>query len=548
MNLHILTMSRGDEPRLKEWVLYHHEIGFNYFHIILDAPIDNSEAILLELSEDLDVNIDVTLKEATGSYFDGLTPEERWEEVKKWRAQNENYIKNSGLPIVDPLSDRQYKYLPEKLRELQEKFPSDWVAVIDVDEFIALPGTSTLKTLVENSSTPRLRFLNFNFDMSDWSTAKPVREQVYRWSRKDIEDYGKGWEHRVKSLVRIDHSLPLLSVHIVSSGPFQVVPHTVARLHHYKFPNQSIKLSYDTFDSTLSSSPTDMEQANEFRQQFLERSDRKGSLNNLSSSREFTQLADTVLRLAETGPIVFSPAKGNWGDGLINIGTRQFLETLGIPFTERNKNSIETDLNSGFFKNKVVLMGGGGAWSRNFNNARKFSDQVAEQAKHVLVLPTTFDLPPLDKSNITYFARDKFSSLKTIPEAKFCHDMAFFIDLNLNNPENRIWRLFAMRSDREGTNLVEHVPNNFDLSKLGDGDYTFSDPLFNILNNFKLICTDRLHLAIASAMLGRAVKLIPGNYAKSHDVYRSSISENYPNVELVNKDDFLRWLYPVSRK
>mgnify|MGYP006982066799 FL=1 len=101
-----------------------------------------------------------------------------------------------------------------------------------------------------------------------------------------------------------------------------------------------------------------------------------------------------------------------------------------------------------------------------------------------------------------------------------------------------------MRDDREGTNLAEHVPQNFDLSRLGDGDYAFADPLFNILNNFNVVCTDRLHLAIASAMLGRKVKLVPGNYAK--DVYLSSLKNRFPNVELVAKEEFLAWLRPTT--
>ena len=58
MELHILTMSRGDAPRLRDWILYHHEIGFNYFHIILDAPNDESENVLKEISAVVPLNLD----------------------------------------------------------------------------------------------------------------------------------------------------------------------------------------------------------------------------------------------------------------------------------------------------------------------------------------------------------------------------------------------------------------------------------------------------------------------------------------------------------
>lgn len=78
-----------------------------------------------------------------------------------------------------------------------------------------------------------------------------------------------------------------------------------------------------------------------------------------------------------------------------------------------------------------------------------------------------------------------------------------------------------MRDDNEGHGYGENFPQNIDLSRLGDGDYRFVDPLFNILNNFKVVSTDRMHVAIAAAMLGAQVNLIPGNYAKSADVFKS---------------------------
>lgn len=546
MQIHILTMSRGDSPRLKDWILYHHKIGVDQFHIILDAPIDKSETLLKQLAQEHQLELDITVKESQGEYFDDLTSDERFAAIKNWKTKNAAYIANTGLPIVDPLSDRQYKYLPEKLEQLSRAFPDDWVAIIDVDEYIALPGTASLKSLIEEAKQPRLRLLNFNFDMSDWTVGEPVRNQVYRWSRKDIVEYGKGWENRVKSVVKLSHALPMVSVHAISRGPYETLPATVARLHHYKYPNQKIKLNYAVIDSSISLANKSQLAGSKSETLPKLTPNNTGTLNNLSNASEFLRLAKTIIDYSNFGSLVFSPAKGNWGDGLINIGTRQFLKALGLPVTERNKSTLQDDLAAGFFKDKVVLMGGGGAWSRNFNNARKFTEQIAQQAKHVVVLPTTFDLPAVEARNVTYFARDRYSSIKTIPSASFCHDMAFFIDLNIDAPANRIWRLFAMRSDREGLDLAKLVPNNFDLSRLGDGDYTFAEPLFNILNNFNVICTDRMHLAIASAMLGRTVKLVPGNYPKSRDVYASSIRESFPNVQLVPKEELLEWINPTK--
>lgn len=264
-------------------------------------------------------------------------------------------------------------------------------------------------------------------------------------------------------------------------------------------------------------------------------------ISNLRKDAAYQRLADTIARLARGRKFLYSPATGNWGDGLINFGTRQFLEWAGLEYTEVHKNDTRKALADGVFKNAVVLMGGGGAWSRNFSRARNVTAEIADVARHVVVLPTTYDLPAVDARNVTYFARDYVTSLEVIPAAMFCHDMAFFADLAVPEPDERLWRLFAMRGDREGFGHDQLFPLNFDVSMLGDGDYKFVSPMFNILNNFKIITTDRMHLAVAGAMLGRKVNLVVGNYSKSSDVFQSSLRGSFPNVQLRDIEDVLRW-------
>lgn len=253
MKLHLVTMSRGDSSRLKDWILYHHQIGFDYFHIILDNPIDDSASVLESIRSSKAVNIEYSVRGPEGEYFDGLVGEARIAAVKQWKQDNRVYIKESGFPIIDPLSDRQYRILPQRLEELRSRFPEDWVAILDVDEYVAILGPSTVKSLLTQTASPRVRLLNFNFDMTGWTPGQNVREFTKRWSRTDIEQYGKGWDKRVKSIVRLSHSLPMVSVHAISAGQFEIVPLDLARLHHYKFPNQSLPLDYSVTDTTLAS-------------------------------------------------------------------------------------------------------------------------------------------------------------------------------------------------------------------------------------------------------------------------------------------------------
>lgn len=72
----ILTVSRGDAPRLKEWVDYHCWLGLDTFHIILDNPVDDSEHIIRRLKVPARLIVDV--RGAVGDYYDGLSRTERW--------------------------------------------------------------------------------------------------------------------------------------------------------------------------------------------------------------------------------------------------------------------------------------------------------------------------------------------------------------------------------------------------------------------------------------------------------------------------------------
>lgn len=547
MQLHILTMSRGDSARLRDWLLYHHSLGFARFHIVLDNPNDNSREVLEEIGASHRIDIETTVLGADGEYFDGVSNEERLRLIAQWKKDNARYIADSRYPIVDPLSDRQYRVLPGKLADLRSRFPDDWVAIIDVDEYIAVPGTANLHTLIERATKPRLRFLNFNFDMEGWNPSENVRTRTQRWSRKDIVNHGNGWESRVKSLVRLDSALPMVSVHAVSSGPFEVVPPEVGRIHHYKFPNQKISLAYSVEDRAIAMPSGVGARQVHGGEDLLQRTKEanplsKREIKNLRSAKEYQILASQIKELARGSRVIFSPSKGNWGDGLINFGTRQFFDIFGIEFEEVNKSSLDGDLSEGRFRDEVVVMGGGGAWSRNFNAARRATQQIAKQAKSVVVLPTTYDLAAVDAENVVYFARDRWGSLRNVADAYFCHDMAFFAELSVAEPSNRVWRLFAFRDDREGHGLNGLVSKNFDISRLGDGDYQFVDPFFNIVNNFKVVCTDRMHVAIVGAMLGRKVMLVEGNYAKSRDVFKSSIEKAYSNVTLHSAEDIANWI------
>lgn len=189
----------------------------------------------------------------------------------------------------------------------------------------------------------------------------------------------------------------------------------------------------------------------------------------------------------------------------------------------------------------MVIVGGGGAWCKNFSSTHQLVSKIHSLAAHVVVLPTTYELGRVEASNVTYFTRDNFLSKNTISESHFCHDMAFFANVSIADVQPRIWRLFAMREDREGGGYAPLFERNIDVSKFGDGTYLHADAFFQMIALFKVVTTDRMHIAIAASIMGLKVNLIGGNYPKSYDVYRSSIEMNYPNSSFKKIDDIKKW-------
>ncbi|MGM0767998.1 MAG: glycosyltransferase family 2 protein [Pseudomonadota bacterium] len=236
---------------MSDWLKYHVSIGFNEFYIILDNPIDDSEDVILNFAKKNDVLVNVEVLPPSGCYFDGVSSYDRWQLVKKWRVDNAEEIRKTGLPIVDPLSWRQYQNFPRILESYSKSNEIGWLALFDVDEYIVIQDGGSLEELINSVNSPRIRLLNFNVDMQGWDGVSPVRERKSRWSREGVKSYGKGWENRVKSIVRFDCLMPLVSVHSISKGPFVIIDHEVARLHHYKFPVQDIDISYSVVDETI---------------------------------------------------------------------------------------------------------------------------------------------------------------------------------------------------------------------------------------------------------------------------------------------------------
>lgn len=264
----------------------------------------------------------------------------------------------------------------------------------------------------------------------------------------------------------------------------------------------------------------------------------KMAFNNLRKSEDFDNLHTVIAEKGRGKKIFDAPNKGNWGDGLIHAGTVQFLNDKKIPFKQVGRptfQAIQTAIEpTGMrLEGAILLAGGGGSWSKNYGGSRAFLTQCATLFDHVIVLPATYELPPLDlpSDRITYFRRDKFNSRETNPASNFCHDMAFYLnhDLVSSCPLIDVGNFF--RDDKEKNQNSSLPPGNLDISMFGtEGKGT--KPFFQLLTNYKSARTDRMHVAIACCLLGIECELFPGNYFKSSAVFKSSIETNFKTCRL----------------
>ncbi len=253
----------------------------------------------------------------------------------------------------------------------------------------------------------------------------------------------------------------------------------------------------------------------------------------LKKNLRYLRLAASLKTYALTHRIVYAKNTGNWGDALIAAGQAKFFKHFKIQHQEcgfRNLASgdFRNEKLSGLSDKLLILVGGGGAYLENDVYRRiKPVQSIINRFGTVMLMPSTYGLPmQFSGGPIKFWMRDKTESRKYCPNASFCHDMAFFL-----NPFPRTAQFengYLFRTDRESP--IDKLPeNNRDLSSEGTHQ-TNIEPFFDVVGSYETIFTNRLHVGIAGALLGRRVHLFPNSYFKNKAAYEASLKPNYPNV------------------
>jgi exopolysaccharide biosynthesis predicted pyruvyltransferase EpsI len=244
--------------------------------------------------------------------------------------------------------------------------------------------------------------------------------------------------------------------------------------------------------------------------------------------------------------VTFIRAGGNIGDHLIQAGTRQLL--AGIYYEEtrvrrpreasirepksvwqlwaqtfrkeaKNQSHREVAIRGlEGARGHTALITGGGGWCRPFHRMWPTVLPLVERRfERVIVLPSSVDASfdkvkeVLARTKALVFAREResYRQLQELCETDIAHDCAFFFDFEPYK-HNGEGLLTTYRTDAESAVGSRVPPGNNDISLTCDN----LDQWLWTIAHHEAVETDRAHVMIAAAMLGKRVRYRPSNYHK----------------------------------
>lgn len=309
--------------------------------------------------------------------------------------------------------------------------------------------------------------------------------------------------------------------------------------------------------------------------------------SRIPSSSASVRMLTEILR--ELGPFLYMINQGNVGDALIAASTVALFEKEGLPFIPCGQN-----LPSGM-EEIVLVYGGGGGFVPWFgmlpHYVQLFSDS---RIRRCVILPQSFrecdELVDVLDERFTVCCRERASyeyCLSRNGRARFllADDMALVADagmlkkrripLPLLKMEERAWGkcmkrdikvslvalegggklAVCLRRDPESTGRAEalaSLPLNTDISLyfmrvIDDIPHAFAYTRWALkaLDQADVILTDRLHVGISGALLGKEVFLMDNVYGKISGIYELSLRERFPRLHVLNELNEFPWVDKV---
>lgn len=221
----IITQAKDQSKRLKDWILYHYEEGFDTFIYFDDYSEDNSIEVINNISKKYNINIIV-------NYSDGIGN----------RMSRIDMMNSNSYGFDQSINNRLIRSYNSGLKIARSIDPSSICAIIDVDEFLVsshLKVIDAVKILMKYKNINHIHINSFdvddNFDLNqDWYT---INENTkFRW------DY----EYRKKTIYNARGKSVCVASEIVEipQGPGYV--HVLKDFHYSKY---FYKINVDDYDS-----------------------------------------------------------------------------------------------------------------------------------------------------------------------------------------------------------------------------------------------------------------------------------------------------------
>lgn len=232
-----------------------------------------------------------------------------------------------------------------------------------------------------------------------------------------------------------------------------------------------------------------------------------------------------LTELSKAEDITFFTCGGNIGDYLIWEGTRQLIKSF--KYTELTHKNVATA------KGHTAVITGSGGWSKSHGTVPAVLTEIEKRFKNVIIFPSSYDTGvdtvkrALSNTKAKVFARElkSYRMIKDLCNAELAYDCAFFFDFAPYRIQGKgNGELRAYRTDEE-SDITEKPTKNYDISSRKVVDNL--DSWLRIIAQYERVYTDRAHIMIAAAMLGKTVYYTPSNYHKLPGIATFSLHE-YP--------------------
>jgi exopolysaccharide biosynthesis predicted pyruvyltransferase EpsI len=276
-------------------------------------------------------------------------------------------------------------------------------------------------------------------------------------------------------------------------------------------------------------------------------------------------LVAEVLRPFRNQSVLFFPNSGNAGDSLINVASFHALDRAGVRWQ-----AIGQGAN---VEGRTVILGGGGNFIPAYATIRNAFLGFLDKAKEIILFPHTVrgneDVLERMGSNVTLICRDveSYRHASTVAASALvllAHDMAFHLDAErlLDSTEAAAVHMPAFQEAIRKHNIdlaglqrrdrVFYARHDVERSgSIGGSDADVSAifafgtwpgmaeraawSLMEMVRTSPPIETDRLHVGIAAALLGKPCVLHDNSYGKNLGVWQHSLRHHFPSVTFSRK-------------